>query len=156
MHCCEAWEPVGKCFDQRSFECIDFHGLSQIIVSLTRERNAEREEEICNVPWTQTEKDNALAKCRLGFRAWRSKKPMPCLYAVIDEDGHPLENEDESGRRLCEYWRTIFEARIDSERHTIAMIPSHVTFRRLLTTYVGKLTEMNLMNSGPHQVCREM
>ena len=22
MHCCEAWEPVGKCFDQCSFECI--------------------------------------------------------------------------------------------------------------------------------------
>ena len=45
MHCCEAWEPVGKCFDQCSFECIDFHGLSQIIASLTRERIAEREAE---------------------------------------------------------------------------------------------------------------
>ena len=63
---------------------------------------AEREAEIGNLPWTQTEKDNALAKCRLGLRAWRAKKPMLCLHAVTDEDG--LENEDESGRRLCDYW----------------------------------------------------
>ena len=55
-------------------------------------------------PWTQTEKDNALAKCRLELRAWRTKKPMLCLHAVTDEDGQPLENEDEAGRMLCEYW----------------------------------------------------
>ena len=117
MRCCEAGEPVGKCFDQNSFECIEFHWLSQIIASLTRERIAEREAEICNLPWTQTEKVNALVKCRLGLRAWRAKKPMLCLHAVTDEDGHPLENEDESGRRLCEYWGTIFQARNEGERH---------------------------------------
>ena len=69
------------------------------------------------LPWTQTEKDNALAKCRLGLRAWRIKKSVLCLHAVTDEDGHPLENEDASGRRLCEYLDTIFEARIEGERH---------------------------------------
>ena len=37
MHCCEALERVGKCVDQYSFECVDFHGLSQITVSLTRD-----------------------------------------------------------------------------------------------------------------------
>ena len=44
---------------------------------------------------------------------------MLCLHAVIDEDGHPLENENEneSGRRLCEYWCTIFQARVEGERH---------------------------------------
>ena len=103
MHCCEAWEPVGKCFDRCSFECIDFRGLSQIIASLTPERIREREAEISNLLWTQTEKDNALAKCRLGLRAWRSKKPTLCHHAVTDEDGHSLENEDESGRGLCEH-----------------------------------------------------
>ena len=82
MHCCEAWEPVGKRFDPCSFECIDFHGLSQIIAVLTRERIAEREAEIHNLLWTLTENDNALAKCRLGLRAWRTKKPMLCLHAV--------------------------------------------------------------------------
>ena len=56
MHCCEAWELVGKCFDQCSFECIDFHGLGQVIASLTRETVTEREAEIRNFPWTQTEK----------------------------------------------------------------------------------------------------
>ena len=78
IRCCEAWEPSGKCFDPISFECIDFHGLSQIIASLTRENLAEREAEIGNLSWTQTEKDSALAKCRLGLRAWRAKKPMLC------------------------------------------------------------------------------
>ena len=33
IHCCAAWELAGKCFDQRLFECIDFHGLSWIIAS---------------------------------------------------------------------------------------------------------------------------
>ena len=66
--------------------------------------------------WTKTEKDNALAKCRLGLRAWRAKKPMLCLHAVTDEDGLSLENEDESGRRLCGYRGTIFDGRIEVER----------------------------------------
>ena len=29
----------------------------------------------------------------------------------------PLENEDESGRRLCEYWDKNLQARIEVERH---------------------------------------
>ena len=74
MRCCEAWEPVGKCFDPISFECVDFQRLSQIIANLARENLAEREAEITNLPWTQTEKDNALARCRVGHRAWRAKK----------------------------------------------------------------------------------
>ena len=108
MRCCEAWEPVGKCFDPNFFECIDFHGLSQIVASLTRENLTEREAEIRNLYW---------AKCRLGLRAWRAKKPMLCLHAVTDEDVHPLVNEDESGRRICEYWSTIFQARVECQRH---------------------------------------
>ena len=28
-----------------------------------------------------------------------------------------LENEDESGRRLCEYWFTILQARVEGHRH---------------------------------------
>ena len=90
MRCCEAWEPVGKCFDPISFECIGFHGLGQIIANLTRENLAEREAEIRNLLWTQTEKDNAPAKCRLGLRAWRVKKPTLCLHADTDEDGQSL------------------------------------------------------------------
>ena len=41
MPCCEAWDPVGKCFDPTSFECVDFQKLSQMIASLTRENLAE-------------------------------------------------------------------------------------------------------------------
>ena len=65
--CCEA-------FDRISFECVDFQRLSKIIANLTRENLAEREAEITNLPWTQTKKDNALARCRSGQRAWRNKK----------------------------------------------------------------------------------
>ena len=45
------------------------------------------------------------------------KKTVHCFSFVTDEDGNPLENEDESGRRLCEYWRTIFQARVEGPRH---------------------------------------
>ena len=93
MRCCEAWEPVGKCFDPISFECIDFHGLSQIIASLTRENLTEREAEIGNLFWTQTEEDSALAKCRIGLRPGRSKTPMLFLHAVTDEDVHPWKTK---------------------------------------------------------------
>ena len=116
MRCCAAWETAGKCFDQCSFECIDFHGPSQIIAGLTRERIAEREAAIHNFPSTLREKDNALAKCRLSLRAWSTKKPMLCLHAVTDEDGHLLEDEDESGMRFCTYWGKVFESRTEGER----------------------------------------
>ena len=96
------------------------------------------------------EKDNALAKCRLGLRAWRPKKPMLCLHAVTEEDGHSLENEDESGRKLCEYWCTILKRALKA-RGTIAKIPSYNTFRKLLMTYVGKLTRMRSMSSWPQK-----
>ena len=42
---------------------------------------------------------------------------MLTLSAVTDEEGHALETEDESGRRLCDYWRTIFQAREERPRH---------------------------------------
>ena len=117
MRCCEAWEPVGKCFEPISLECTDFQKLCHTSANLTLENLTEREEEIANLPWTQAEKDKALARCRSGQRAWRAKKPMLCLHAVTDEDAHCLEDEDESGWRLCEYWGTIFQARGEGPRH---------------------------------------
>ena len=56
---------LGIAFEPISFECIDFQRLSQIIANLTRGNLAEREAEITNVPWTQAEKDNALARCSM-------------------------------------------------------------------------------------------
>ena len=46
-----------------------------------------------------------------------SKKPVLCQSAVTDEEGHPSDNEDESGRRLCEYWSTIFQASVEGPTH---------------------------------------
>ena len=117
MRCCEAWKPIENCFDPNSFECVDFQRLSQIIANLSRQNLAERESETTNLSWTQTEKDNALARCRIGQRACAQKKPVLCLSAVTDEGGHPLENEDESGRRLRENWRSIFDSRVEGPRH---------------------------------------
>ena len=74
MRCCEAWKPIENCFEPSSFECVDFQKLSQIIANLTRENLAEREAEITNLPWTQTEKDNALARCRIGQRCLAEQK----------------------------------------------------------------------------------
>ena len=54
MRCCEAWKPIEDCFDTLSFECIDF---------LTRENLEAREAEVSTLPWTQTEKDIAQARC---------------------------------------------------------------------------------------------
>ena len=96
---------------------LSLQGLSQIVANLTRESVAEREADIKNLPWTQTEKDNPLARCRIELCAWRVKKSMLYLNAVTDEDSHPLENEDESGRRLCEYWGSIFQARVEGPKH---------------------------------------
>ena len=57
---------------------------------------------------------------------------MLCLHAVTDEERHPLEDEDESGMRLCTCWSKIFESRTESERH-----PAHET----ILEYVQKATE---------------
>ena len=104
MRCCEAWKPIENCFDPISFECDDFQRHSQIVANLTRENLAEPEAEITNLLGRRQKKDAALARCRGGQRAWRNKKPVLSLSAVTDEEGHPLEDEDESGRKLCEYW----------------------------------------------------
>ena len=47
---------------------------------------------------------------------------MLCLHAITNEEGHPLEDEDESGVILCTYWSKIFESRTEGERH-----PAHET-----------------------------
>ena len=138
MHCCEAWRPVGKCFDQHSFECVDFHGLSKIIASLTRERIAEREAEIHSLPWTQTEKDNASA-CRLSLRAWRTKKPMLCLQTATQwrvKTKLTLGYVPIGGRYL----------RLGSKvTGTIATRPSCGRFKRYWTTFSGRLIDKNLI-----------
>ena len=116
MRCCAPWEPVGICLDQYSLECIEFHGMSQVIASFTRETIAEREAACHNFPWMQTEKTTPWLNAD-SLRAWCTKKTMLCLLAVTDENGHPLEDEDESGMRLCTFWCKVFESHIHDERH---------------------------------------
>ena len=107
MRCCEAWKPVENCFDPISFE------LSQIIANLTRENLPEREAEITNLPWTDRKR-----QCVGQMQNWTTCLAYQKTRALpTDEEGHPLENENESGRKLCEYWRTIFQARVEGPRH---------------------------------------
>ena len=108
MRCCEAWEPVGQCFDSITFVRTKFRGFSQIVVRFTRVSIAQREEAVRDVPWTQIEKDKALAKCRRSQRAWCAKKPRLTLHAVTDEEGRCLNDADDSGARLCSYWAQVF------------------------------------------------
>ena len=60
---------------------------------------------------------NVLTSRGLVRLSRRTKKPVLCLSAVTDEEGHTLENEDESGTRLCEYWGSILQARVEGPRH---------------------------------------
>ena len=116
MRCCEAWKPIEDCFDALSFECVDFQQLCQIFASLTRQKPWNTWNWGLNPPLDANRKDIALARCRNGQRAWRKKKPVLSLSAVTDEEPS-VENEDESGRKLCEYWWTIFQAREEGTRH---------------------------------------
>ena len=61
MRCCEAWKPIEDSFDTLSFECVNFQRLIQIFTTITRENLGTREAEVSTFPWTQTEKDAALA-----------------------------------------------------------------------------------------------
>ena len=81
------------------------------------------------------QKKTLLARCRSSQRAWRNQKPVLTLSALIDEESHRLENEDESGRRLCEYWGTKHMKRFCD------------LFSKLLMTSFGQLIGLNLMTS---------
>ena len=126
-HCCEAWEPVGQCFDSTTFVCVNFHGLSQIIAGLTRVSIAESHEALRNLPWTQTEKDKAQTKCRRSHRAWCAKKPRLTLHAGTDEEGRPLNDVDDSDAKRCLHWAKVFEGRIiDDQDHSCETILDYV------------------------------
>ena len=150
MRCCEAWDPVGECFDPNSFECIDFHALSQIVASLTRESLAEREAEICNLPWTQTENTMPWRSADLDFalgvprNQCSASTPLPMKTAILwktkmNQAGDYVNIGVQSfGRAL-------------KAKGTVTMKTSCVTFRELLTTSAGNSTKTSLTNSHGHK-----
>ena len=87
------------------------------------------------------------AKCRLGLRAWR-KKPTLCLHEVVDEDGTLWKMKTNRAGGYVNIG-VRFLTRVSLAGGTIAMRLSCGMFTRLRTIHVGKLTEMNLMNSWP-------
>ena len=151
MHCCEAWEPVGKCFDPNSFECTDFHGLSQTIASLTRERLAQREADIGNflldtdgkkiTPWRSEDLVFALGapRSQCSVSTQLLMKTVTLLKTKMNRAGGYAN----IGVR---FFRRALKA-----RGTIAKSLSCDASKRLLTTYVEKLTEMNLMIFWPQK-----
>ena len=137
MRCCEACEPVGKCFDPISFECVDFQRLSQIIANLTRENLAEREAEITNLPWTHT-----------------LKKATPWQSVDLDFDPGALRNLcfvfPLSLMKIVFLWKTKMnqaggylniEVRFSEHSSKVRYITSTTIscdmFRKLLTTSAG-------------------
>ena len=95
MRCCEAWKPIEK--------------LLRYIVPLSVLISRNFAKIIANIPWDADRKRHCCSQ----MQRWNNVlgvtgKLVLSLSAVTDEEGHPLENEDESGRRLCEYWRNHF------------------------------------------------
>ena len=117
VRCCEAWDPVGECFDPNSFECIDFHALSQIIASLTRESLAEREAETCNLPWTQTENTMPWRSADLDFalgvprNQCSASTPLPMKTAIL------WKTKMNQAGDYVNIGVQSFGARVDGERH---------------------------------------
>ena len=106
----------------------------------------EREAGIANLPWTQTEKDIALARCRSGQRAWRDKKLVLPLSAVTDEKGHPLETEDDLEEDFVGIGEP-FSRHVRKVRGITNMKISCDMFNMLLMTSVGPLIRLSLMTS---------
>ena len=103
--CCAAWEPVGRCFDSTTYECINFHALGQGIAILTRGIIAEREDAV---------HDGTRLK---RSRHWPSVGTVSVLDApVTDEECRPLNEADDSFARLCSHWSKMFEARADGDQ----------------------------------------
>ena len=101
--CCEAWKLVD----------IDFQEPSQIFVQILR--NAKLRSRISR--WHKRKKTMLESDAEVDNVPGVTKELVLFLSVVTDEECHPSENEDESGRRLCEYWRTIFQARVEGSRH---------------------------------------
>ena len=82
---------------------IDFQRVSQIFASITRENLQAREADVSTffLDANRTKTLIALARCRSGQRVCCNKKLVLILSLVTDEEDHPLENEDESGIKLC-------------------------------------------------------
>ena len=75
---------------------------------------------------------------------WSSEKPLLCLHAVTDEDGHPLEDEDESGMRLCNFCGRYLSY-VPRTSGTMPTRPFSITFRKLLMVFSGKWTSVSVM-----------
>ena len=93
--------------------------LSQIIANLTRENLAGRAAEIRNLPWTQTEKD-----CVSQMQSWTTslayQKKKQCFVSVLSlmKKVTPWKTKMNQGEgRLCEYWGSIFRARVEGPGH---------------------------------------
>ena len=88
IHWCPSWERVDKFFGWCPFEFIDFHELSQIIVSLTRERITEWKIEVHNM---------LLVKCKLILRVWDFQYSIICLHTIVEKCYLPI---------MIEFWRS--------------------------------------------------
>ena len=136
MRCCEAWEPVIKCFDPISLECTDFQGLSQIIAILTRESLAERHRRRKTMRWPNVGLDSVLGVPRnlcFVFTLSLTKTVILWKTKINQAEGFVARLSKHAPRV-----RNITNSKIHCGM-----------FRKLLTISGGSLIETNLTNSLP-------
>ena len=149
MRCCEAWKPIEKCFDPISFECDDFPQAWSDYCESYRENLAEREAEVTNLPWTQTEKGDALAKCGIGQRAWRTKKTSASVSALtLIKRAIHLKTKINQVEGFVSIGDP-FSKHVSKARDITSARISYDMFGRLLTTSVGPLIGPSLTSSLP-------
>ena len=117
MRCCEAWEPVGQCFEPISFECTDFQKLCQIIANLTRENLTERVEEIANLPWTKTEKDKALPDADLDNELGVPRNPCYVSMLSLMKTATLWKTKTSPEEDFVNIGELFSEARAEGPRH---------------------------------------
>ena len=144
MHCCETWEPVGNALINAlsTPDHCEPHAL--------KGSQKERQAEISNLPWTQTEKYTPWRSADLVFvpGAPRNQRLvftlLPMRTVILwktktNRAGDYVNIGPQSFRRALK------------AKGTFTVKTSCGTSRKLLTTHAGKLTETYLMNSWPQK-----
>ena len=136
IRCCEALAPVFIFSTLSPSSARTFTHEAQYLPD-SRGTIAEREDAICNLPWTQTEPEKALAKCRRSQRALCAKKPQPTHHAVTDDEDGPWEDADESGARLYSHRVGIFlkHGKATHPRETILDYVQRAPWRHAVDMY---------------------
>ena len=108
--------PVENCVDPISFECVDVRELCQIIANLIREHFAEREAENNESP-LDTDKERPCTSQMQSWTTCLACQKKLCFVSMLSRiktvmSSLAWKTKMNQEGRLCECWRSIFQARI--------------------------------------------